>query len=65
MTDTYKCPFCGHNKPYRETPYVDRHTGKKERQPCCDKQARNIEYQRKHFLPDDENKPDLTEIAKE
>jgi len=63
MTDKYKCPFCGHNKPYRETPFIDRITGKTKRQPCCQKQAANIEYQRKRYSPDFD-KPPIEEVGK-
>ena len=60
--DKFKCPFCGHNKPYRTTPFIDRISGKMTKQPCCKRQASNMDYQDKRFV--EEDKPNLEDVSK-
>ncbi len=55
------CPFCGSEKYWIETPFMDLITGKKKEVPCCSKQKTNMEYQKKRFVHEDA--PSLEEIA--
>jgi len=63
MTD-FRCPFCGSDKMWIETPYIDRITGKPKKTMCCGKQKTNYDFTLKRYSPLRGDVPSIDKIAK-